>query len=433
MANDDFLTELPFEEAIDFQEGPGILAKDFRDTGVPLIRLSGLTEGVPVLTGCNYLDEDMVNKKWSHFRVKKGDILLSTSATLGRIAIVDAQAEGAIPYTGIIRMRPKNKKVLPEFIPFLLASRHFQLQCEAMGVGSVIRHFGPSHLRQMTVRLPTLTHQRAIAHILGSLDDKIELNRRMNETLEQMARAIFKSWFVDFDPVRAKAEGRDTGLPDEIAELFPDGFEQTEMGEVPRGWEVKSLDQIAEYLNGLACQKYPPKEGVEALPVVKIRELRQGVTDNTDLATSNVPSNYIVQDGDVLFSWSGSLLIDIWTQGRAILNQHLFKVSSDSYPKWFYFYWTDYHLEEFKRIAAYKATTMGHIKRHHLSDAKVFVPNNNLMRFADEQINPLFELRIKNKLEGRKLTEIRDTLLPKLISGEVRVPDVERFIEEADI
>jgi type I restriction enzyme, S subunit len=122
--------------------------------------------------------------------------------------------------------------------------------------------------------------QKAVAHILGTLDDKIELNRKTNETLEAMAKALFKSWFVDFDPVRAKVEGRSSGLPAEISDLFPDSFEDSELGEIPNGWEVKALDEIAHFLNGLALQKFPPEDGAVTLPVIKIAQLKKG--DSTE-------------------------------------------------------------------------------------------------------------------------------------------------------
>ena len=197
----DSWSEIPFEDAIDFQEGPGILARDFREDGVPLIRLAGLTRGRPLLQGCNYLDPEAVEKRWSHYRLRLGDTLLSTSATLGRVAVVDAEAEGSIPYTGIIRMRPRDDRMYSPFIPYLLEGPHFQQQAEMVGAGSVIRHFGPMHLRQMTVSLPPLHIQRTITETMSRLDQRIELNRRMCETLETLTRAIFKSWFIDFDPV----------------------------------------------------------------------------------------------------------------------------------------------------------------------------------------------------------------------------------------
>ncbi len=237
MASDGWV-ENPLEEVIDFREGPGILAKDFRERGVPLVRLAGLNRGASLLDGCNFLDSEAVKRRWYHFRLAPGDVLLSTSASLGRTAVVGDEGAGAIPYTGIIRMRPRDHRLFAPFIQYLLEGPDFQQQAEMVGAGSVIRHFGPMHLRQMTVRLPPLPEQRAIAHILGTLDDKIELNRRMNETLEAMARALFKSWFVEFDPVRAKMEGRDPGLPKHIADLFPDGLVESELGKIPErnGW-----------------------------------------------------------------------------------------------------------------------------------------------------------------------------------------------------
>jgi len=278
--------------------------------------------------------------------------------------------------------------------------------------------------------LPPLTQQRAIAHILGTLDDKIELNRRMNETLEAIARALFKSWFVDFDPVRAKVEGRDPGLPTPLADLFPDSCEDSERGEIPKGWEVRGLDEIGRFLNGLALQKYPPQNGL-SLPVIKISQLRSGNTVGADSAAADLDSDYIVNDGDVLFSWSGSLECVLWTGGRGAFNQHLFKVTSDQFPKWFYYLWIHEHLANFRHIAAGKATTMGHIQRHHLSDAKVVIPDASLLNAMSSSLSSLIQRVIAASIESRTLASIRDTLLPKLISGELQLQNAERLVERA--
>lgn len=160
---------LPFPEVIEFREGPGIMARDFRGDGTPLIRLAGLTPGAPILTGCNYLDPEKVASKWAHFRVSEGDVLLSTSAALGRVAVVDAESVGAIPYTGIIRMRPASEHVLAEYIPWLLRSADFAAQVAEAGVGTVMAHFGPSHLKRMTIGLPPIHIQRQILGVLGSV------------------------------------------------------------------------------------------------------------------------------------------------------------------------------------------------------------------------------------------------------------------------
>ena len=292
-----------------------------------------------------------------------------------------------------------------------------------------------STLDYIYVPIPPLPEQRVIAHILGTLDDKIELNRRMNETLEEMAREIFKSWFVDFDPVRAKMDGSWRrgeslpGMPAEMYDLFPSRLVDSELGEIPEGWGVKALDEIANFRNGLALQKLRPKENEERLPVVKIAQLRSGKADSDEWATTSITPECIIDDGDIIFSWSGSLLVKVWYGGRAALNQHLFKVTSRQYPKWFYLHCTQSHLPEFQRIAADKATTMGHIKRHHLSEAKCVIPNQTLLSAVDDTFVKFLSKCITINVESRTLADLRDTLLPKLISGELRVRDAEKFME----
>ena len=266
--------------------------------------------------------------------------------------------------------------------------------------------------------LPPLEEQRAIARVLGALDDKIELNRRMSETLEEMARALFRPWFVDFDPVRAKAEGRPSGLPPDLDALFPASFEASELGEIPAGWEVRSLDEIATFTNGLALQRFPPEDD-EWLPVIKIAEMKRGYTDRTAKASADIDGRYIVDDGDVLFSWSGSLEMVLWSHGRGALNQHLFKVTSDQFPRWFYWGWTSEHLDDFRGIAAGKATTMGHIQRHHLTDAKVGVPPMDVLQAANTPLAALVEQQVGHAVRARSLAVQRDTLLPQLVSGRI--------------
>jgi type I restriction enzyme S subunit len=286
----------------------------------------------------------------------------------------------------------------------------------------------------LIVPLPPLPEQRAIAHILGTLDDKIELNRRMSQTLEGMARALFKAWFVDFEPVRAKLDGRWQrgqslpGLPAELYDLFPNRLVDSELGEIPEGWEIRSLDEIARFLNGLALQKYPPK-GNHLLPVVKIAQLRAGHTNGADRASADIAPEYVVDDGDILFSWSGSLECVVWAGGKGALNQHLFKVMPSGYPRWLCYFGIHEHLEDFRHIAAGKATTMGHIQRHHLSSAKLAIPAIDSLGVIDRHISPFFETSWKKKLESRALAALRDALLPKLIRGQIRVKDAERFLE----
>lgn len=277
--------------------------------------------------------------------------------------------------------------------------------------------------------------QERIANALTNLDNKIELNRQTNETLERMAQAIFRDWFVDFGPTRRKAAGEadpvaimggltpDPARAAELAALFPAAFGNDGL---PVGWTERPLDSIAEFLNGLALQKYPAKPGEPDLPVVKIAELRNGLSDRTNRAARTLPAKYIIKDGDFIFSWSGSLMAKVWTEGEGALNQHLFKVSSGAYPQWFYGLWVHQHMPEFQLIAASKATTMGHIQRMHLTNAATVCPPDTSITAMSEIMQPLWDRMIHNELENRTLAETRDYLLPRLMSGAVRVaPQVE--------
>lgn len=259
------------------------------------------------------------------------------------------------------------------------------------------------NLRNIEIELPS--HIDRIASILSSLDRKIELNNKINADLEEMAQAIFKNWFVDFEP-------------------FKDGkFVDSELGMIPEGWKVGRLTEIASYMNGFAMQKFPPENNEDSLPVLKIKELGQGFCGtDSDRCSCNIKDECKIHDGDVIFSWSGTLLVDVWCGGDCGLNQHLFKVTSKDYPKWFYYYWTKHHLREFIHIAKDKAVTMGHIKRGHLEDAMVAIPDNDSMEKAHELFEPILSKMISLRLESSRLSSLRDALLPRLMSGELEVP-----------
>ena len=324
-----------------------------------------------------------------------------------------------------VKLKPRYKDIPLDYIYWLLRTPQYRNYCRAHATGTTNLGFPRDDFLAFPVP-PTTPVRHRIVKVLTALDDKIELNRWMNETLEAMARALFKSWFVDFEPVRAKMEGRWRpgeslpGLPAYLYDLFPDRLVESGLGEIPEGWEVKALDEIAIFRNGLALQKYRPQEKEEWLPVVKIAQLRSGKADSEEKATAHIPPECIINDGDVIFSWSGSLMVKIWYGGRAALNQHLFKVTSTKFPKWFFLLCVLSHLPDFQTIAAGKATTMGHIKRHHLSEAICAVPDSQLLTAADDFMTPLLEKGISAGIQSRTLVSLRDALLPKLISGRLR-------------
>lgn len=294
-------------------------------------------------------------------------------------------------------------KVDPKFLFYSICKRDFA----SMNVGSAVPSMTVNILNDIQISYPkNIEDQRRIVSILSSLDRKIELNNKINADLEEMAQAIFKNWFVDFEP-------------------FKDGkFVDSELGMIPEGWKVGRLTEIASYMNGLAMQKFPPENDEDSLPVLKIKELGQGFCGpDSDRCSCNIKDECKVHNGDVIFSWSGTLLVDVWCGGDCGLNQHLFKVTSKEYPKWFYYYWTKHHLQEFIHIAKDKAVTMGHIKRGHLEEALVAIPDNDSMERAHELFEPILSKMISLRLENSRLSLLRDTLLPRLMSGELEVPE----------
>jgi type I restriction enzyme, S subunit len=327
--------------------------------------------------------------------LSKDDILLAMTDLTPGCAILGAPLKIRDSKYRYLHNQRLGKVVVQR--PDLIHANYFYYYCclpafrnQVIGskTGTTVSHTAPERIYRIEIALPPLPIQRRIAVILGALDDKIECNRRINQTLEAIADTFFKHWFLDSD----------------------------------NGWESKPLNEVATFLNGLALQKYPPKDGA-SLPVIKIAELHRGVTESSDRASANIPSQYIVGDGDILFSWSGSLDVCVWCNGRGALNQHLFKVTSANYPKWFYYQWVKHHLPEFRAIAAGKATTMGHIQREHLHQALVVIPPSETLQMMTNKMQPLLDQIINNNLESSTLTRTRDYLLPKLLSGEVEVEE----------
>ena len=328
-------------------------------------------------------DFDAVNKR---SKVDQWDILFSMIGTIGEMTIVsDDSPDFAIKNIGLFKTGDKE---LSQWIYYYLQSTQGKNEINASLKGSTQQYITLGDLRNFPIHLPPLPEQKAIAKILSSLDDKIDLLNRQNKTLENLAETLFRHYFID----NAKDD-----------------------------WEESFLSNIANFLNGLACQKYRPENDIDKLQVLKIKELSNGISDSSDWVRSDVKQEYIVKNGDVIFSWSASLMVKIWNGEKCVLNQHLFKVTSTDYPKWFYLMWCKHHLDKFISISLSHATTMGHIKRGDLDSAKVLIPNERELKIISAKMTPLIERQIHNESQIQTLEKLRDTLLPKLISGEIRV------------
>ena len=403
-----------------------LVSSDYVSSGVPVIR--GQNMSSRSIGGEFAFVTDSKAKSLEANLARPGDLVFTQRGTLGQVALVPPTPfDTYLISQSQMKLTVDKNKADSLFLYYVFSSQAQRDYIRQHAIQTGVPHTNLSILRDTPIPVPPIEEQRAIAYILGTLDDKIELNQRANETLEGTARALFKSWFVDFDPVRAKTEGRDPGLPKPLADLFPNSFEDSEIGEIPNGWTARGLDEIGRFLNGLALQKFPPQND-RFLPVIKIAQLRSEDVAEADRASADLAPEYVVEDGDVLFSWSGSLECVLWTGGRGALNQHLFKVTSEAYPKWFYFLWIRQHLTDFRGIASGKATTMGHIQRYHLSAAKVVVPSEPLLKEMDRYFSPLIDQIVQLKVASKTIAAIRDAFLPKLISGESRLKDAERIV-----
>ncbi len=331
-------------------------------------------------------------------KVIKNSILYSTvRPNQLHYGIIKEPVDNLLVSTGFTVIDVDTNKAIPEFIYYLLIQNNTTEQLQAIAEQSVSTYpsIKPSDIENLEFKLPNLIIQSKIVSILDTIDSKIRQNEKINNNLEQQAQAIFSNEFLTVEPL-------------------------------PNGWKQASLIDIADYLNGLAMQKYRPTADETGIRVLKIKELRQGCCDdNSELCSPSIKSEYIIHDGDVIFSWSGSLLVDFWCGGICGLNQHLFKVTSNKYDKWFYYAWTKHHLDRFIAVAADKATTMGHIKRDELSKAEVLIPNEADYKRIGALLQPIYDLIIANRIENKKLADTRDTILPKLMSGEIDISEVD--------
>lgn len=371
--------------------GSNISAKFFKPSGVPVIRGNNLSLDLSIRfkdEGFVFIEESKANElnTWA----KKNDIIFTAVGTIGQVGLLEGNEnfDKYIISNKQIRLSVDENLILPKYSYYWFASDLVKDMIIQRNTGSSVPLINLTVLKSLPVILPPLPEQKAIASVLSSLDDKIDLLHQQNQTLEALAETLFRQWFIE---------------------------------EAKEDWEEKPLSSIANFLNGLACQKYPPKDSINKLPVLKIKDLTSGISENSDWATSEVKPEYIIKNGDVVFAWSASLMVKIWNGEDCILNQHLFKVTSEKYPKWFYYFWCKQHLREFKAIAQSHATTMGHIKRSDLDEAIVLIPNYDELIAMTLKVDSILDKIQLNNNQINSLTKLRNTLLPKLMSGEVRV------------
>lgn len=338
------------------------------------------------LTDIKRIDKS-VSESLIRSKLYKDDIILTyTGNGAGAAAIIDENDKYHLA-PNICKITPK--EINPYYLYKYITSNKFQKEISNNIGGSGQPTIPMKTIRVLPISVPSRCNQTKIAKILKNIDDKIKLNNEINNNLHELMKIKFNNCI--------------------------DNLEE---------YEESVLSKIANYKNGLAMQKFRPIDE-SSLPVIKIKEMNSGITSETERCRSDIDSDVIIDNGDILFAWSGTLCMSIWCGGRAGLNQHIFKVTSDKYPKWFYYFWTLKYLDNFIEIAAGKATTMGHIKRTELDKAIVKIPNEKIMEKMDKIFTPMLNEYVNNSIESKSLSELRDTLLPKLMNGEIDLDNIE--------
>ena len=369
-----------------------------KDENVVLINTSDVLEG-KFLTHATTKNENLKGQFKKTFQ--KNDILYSEIRPANRrYAFVDFEkTENYIASTKLMVIRPNQELVLPRFLYLLLTSSNLISEMQHLAEtrsGTFPQITFSGELATFPIKLPPLPTQQKIAAILSSLDDKIELNNKININLEQQAQALFKNWFVDFEPFG---------------------------GKMPEGWKEKPLYDYADFINGTSFKE--DEYDTKGVPIIKIAELKNGITEATQYFNGEKDPKYDVKNGDILFSWSGnpetSIDIFIWSLEDGILNQHTFNVKSHTNNKWFTYCLLKYFKPEFCHRASCKQTTgLGHVTASDLKQI-AFSSGDKAVSDFENLIAPIMKHIFNNKLENQKLVNIRDTLLPKLMNGEIEV------------
>ena len=352
--------------------------------------------------------------------IVKDDILFSEIRPANRrfAKVTTKNTKDYVVSTKLMVLRKYNEDVDLEYFYYCLTNQPFLdiLQRRAENRIGSFPQITFDLLSEYAFPIPPISEQKRISSVISTLDKKIALNRQINQNLEAMAKQLYDYWFVQFD------------FPNEEGKPYKSSGGEMVWNEklkrnIPVGWHCGNLFEIAVFTNGLACQKFRPKDDEVPLPVIKIREMHDGISVDTEEVTSNIPESVKVYNGDVLFSWSASLEVMLWAYGLGGLNQHIFKVASaNDFPKSFYYFQLLDYVDVFKKMAEARKTTMGHITQDHLQQSTIAIPDNkDIADKFEELISPIFKQIVKLQEEISNFIKQRDELLPLLMNGQITI------------
>ncbi len=419
----------PFENFVFFQEGPGIRNWQYVDRGVPFVNIRCLVDGRLDRASMSSVDAHEAFGKYRHFLLDADDYVVSSSGTLGRIATVQEDDLPCMLNTSVIRMRPRNEQLDRRYLKYFLLSSYYQAQIMSFATGSAQLNYGPSHLRQMFIVAPPVAEQRAIASVLGALDDKIEQNRRTARALEQLARAIFRAWFVDFEPVKAKAAGATAfpSMPQPVFDALPTRFVESEIGPVPEGWEVKALSDACTLISGGTPKRSEATYWGGEVPWYSVKDVPSDgeiwVINTSERITEDGVANSaarIVPKGCTIISARGTVGKLAMAGVPMTFNQSCYGMMPGDGRSF-----CQLHLLVQTAVAELQQRTHGSvfdtITRATFDSLLVALPPREAVTSFESEVAPLFDLLLTSLQESSKLAAMRDYLLPKLLSGQVRV------------
>ena len=386
----------------------------WQDKGIPVIRNYNLKDGKIDCTNLSFVSEEDYKERVKRAIPEESDIIISREAPMGVVGIVPKEFQCCLGQR-LVLLKIDKSKCLPKYLLYTLMSEYVQVQIRRINqTGSIVSNLNISSLKELKIPLHNFEEQRKITNILSAIDDKIQINNQINQELEAMAKTLYDYWFVQFD------------FPDQNGKRYKSSggkmvYNPELKREIPEGWGVDSLWNIANFYNGLAMQKYRPDTNEDDyLPVIKIREMMNGFSKDTEKARLDIPTEAVVERGDILFSWSATLEVIIWGKERGALNQHIFKVTSDTYPKSFIYFELKSYLKVFKAIAELRKTTMGHITQDHLKQAKIVVPPIEIISKLDAKLQPIMLKQQILENQNQELIQLRDWLVPMLMNGQVK-------------
>ena len=404
-------------ELLRVKHGWAFKGEFFSETGIQSILTPGNFYESGGFKANTSKDRFYIGEYPKEYLCSKGDLIVAmteqAAGLLGSTAIVPE--DNRYLHNQRIGLIFCNEYLNKDFAYYLFMTQTVRQQISRSASGTKVKHTSPEKIYEVQVYIPKIQTQRNIAKILTTLDQKIQTNNQINQELEAMAKTLYDYWFVQFD------------FPDQNGKPYKSSggkmiYHPELKREIPEGWGVESLWNIANFYNGLAMQKYRPDTTEDDyLPVIKIREMMNGFTKDSEKARLDIPTEAVVERGDILFSWSATLEVIIWGKEKGALNQHIFKVTSDTYPKSFIYFELKSYLKVFKAIAELRKTTMGHITQDHLKQAKIVVPPIELISKLDAKLQPIMLKQQILENQNQELTQLRDWLLPMLMNGQVKV------------